>query len=509
VSLPRTPEVEAIAHGLMQQLQDACLTQEGKMYGVLLVATADGERFVLKAFSGLLNGQREVEGWVPPVPGREQGVAAEQRILATLNDIRQRLWQAQQRPELQQYADWKAEYDVRLQQLSQQHRQRKQIRQQQRQQALEMLTGSELAIALENLNEQSRRDGLERRYLKRERDAAGRSLQEQVEVIQAEIRQLKQERKHLSQQLQAQIHQTYRILNFAGVAQSLPDLVPSGLPSGTGDCCAPKLLHYAAQHQLRPLALAEFWWGAAAGQGDRLAGAFYGACAERCQPIMGFLLSGLATVEILYQDEALIVVNKPAGLLSVPGRTSDRADSVVTRLRGLVSHQAVLPVHRLDQETSGLLLLATDAEIYRALQRQFQKRQVRKVYEAVLAGSLLQAQGVIDLPLASDPGDRPRQRVDWQRGKSSLTHFRVLTRMEHCTRVELEPHTGRTHQLRVHAADPQGLGIPILGDRLYGDRHEGDRHETAPERLHLHARELSLTHPVTGTGVHFEAETPF
>lgn len=519
VSLPRTSEAEAIARELMRYLTGDRYTREGKMYGILLAETPTGAQVVLKAFSGLLNGEGQVAGWVLPLPGREQVAADEVRTLAALDTIRDQLLAAQQRPEPQQYAALMTQYDAKLQQLVQQHQQRKQTRQQQRQQVLETLTGAELAIALESLDEQSRRDGLDRRRLKRERDEAVRALRTQVDAITADIRQLKQERKRLSRQLQAQIHAAYHLLNFAGMAQPLPDLLPQGIPSGTGDCCAPKLLHAAAQRQFRPLAMAEFWWGKS--EGDRQVGAFYGACAERCQPIMGFLLSGVPSLrdgaiapngsitsfdcpfEILHQDEDLIVVNKPTGLLSVPGRTGDRADSVLTRLQGFTQGKLPLfPVHRLDQDTSGVLLIATNLDVYRALQRQFQARQVHKVYEAILAGDVPDEQGTIELPLAAALGDRPRQRVDVQHGKPSLTQFRVLERRDGFTRVEFVPLTGRTHQLRVHAADPQGLGVPIWGDRLYGE-------PTSASRLHLHARELKIRHPHTDSAICLYAKTPF
>lgn len=500
VRLPRTLQAEAIARSLMAHLTGDRYTREGKMYGILLVETPTGEIRVLKAFSGLLNGERTVTGWVPPLTGREQVAEDEARTLATLDEIRQRLLTLQQRPEPQQYADLMADYDTKLQHITQQHQQRKQARQQQRQTILETLAEPERAIALEALDEQSRQDGIERRRLKRERDDLGRSLRDTVEAIQAEIHHLKRQRKQVSRQLQAQIHAAYQVLNFAGMAQPLLQLISQGIPSGTGDCCAPKLLHYAAQHYLRPLAMAEFWWGTS--EGARMAGAFYGACAERCQPMMGFLLSGLVTIEILYQDEYVIAVNKPAGLLSVPGRTSDRADSVITRLQRRTQTDTLIPVHRLDQDTSGVLLLATNPDAYRHLQAQFQTRHVHKVYEAVLAGIVTADQGTIDLPLWGNPSDRPRQCVDHDHGKPSITHYRVLERTQDQTRIEFVPLTGRTHQLRVHAAAPQGLGIPIVGDRLYGNG-------TSTSRLHLHARELEVCHPLTEKALRLYAKTPF
>lgn len=212
---------------------------------------------------------------------------------------------------------------------------------------------------------------------------------------------------------------------------------------------------------------------------------------------------GEVGLPILYEDEWLIAVNKPAGLLSVPGRYSDRQDSVLSRLRHLLlDGMALMAVHRLDQDTSGILLLARNRHTYCQLSRQFQQRQVHKVYEAVLSGSVTSDQGAIELPLWGDPQNRPYQKVDWQRGKLSLTRFRVMAREGDWTRVEFIPLTGRTHQLRVHAADARGVGIPILGDRLYGCR-------AVASRLHLHARELRFEHPQLGQTLHLQANMPF
>jgi tRNA pseudouridine32 synthase/23S rRNA pseudouridine746 synthase len=218
---------------------------------------------------------------------------------------------------------------------------------------------------------------------------------------------------------------------------------------------------------------------------------------------MGFLLSGLSQpkeITLLHEDTWIIVANKPAGLLSVPGRTSDRQDSLLTRLRDRFPHDPLFPVHRLDQDTSGILLFARDLDTYRRLTRQFQERRVYKGYEAILAGPVIPDEGVIDLPLWGDPGDRPYQKVNHQLGKPSVTKFRVLSRKATYTRVEFLPLTGRTHQLRVHAAE--GLGAPIVGDRLYGKGERGDR-------LCLHARELHFEHPWTGGAIVLRTETPF
>ncbi|MBF2025725.1 MAG: RluA family pseudouridine synthase [Oscillatoriales cyanobacterium C42_A2020_001] len=511
--LPRTPQVETLAKSLMQQLgDDQECDRDGKMYGVLLVATANGEQQVLKAFSGLLHGQREVAGWVPPIPGRERVAWEEANTLTQLEAMKQQLIALQNLPARSQLAAQIQMFASQRQQLATEHAHRKQQRQQQRQILQQTLTSAVLTDALEQLDEQSRQDGIQRRRLKRQQDEQLQPLKRQVEQADAQMRELKQQRKHLSQQLQTQMHRAYQLTNFAGNSLPLQTLMPSGsMPTGTGECCAPKLLHYAATHSLRPLAMAEFWWGKASANQDKVSGEFYGACAERCQPLMGFLLSGLSTavlafnhwtVPILYQDEWLIAVDKPAGLLSVPGRYRDRQDSVQSRLRSLFPNENVVAIHRLDHETSGILLVARDAQTQRHLSQQFQQRRVDKVYEAVLAGRVMVNESVIELPLWGNPSDRPRQTVDWQQGKSAVTKFRVLANTSDFTRVEFSPITGRTHQLRVHAADSAGLGIPILGDRLYGC-------QANAQRLHLHAREITIQHPHTQQPLHLQSTTPF
>ena len=506
--LPRTLFMEEIAQGLMRSLSES---QEGKMYGVLLVETSSGEQRVLKAFSGLLNGNRIVEGWVPPIPGRDRVAFEEAHTLANLELIKQELIALQNLPERSQHEILLQEFQTQLNELTLRHNQRKNERQQQRQRLTEIAAES-LEIALEQLNEKSRQDGIDRKQLKRQQNAKLQPLKFLIEQADNRIRELKQQRKDLSRQLQTQMHAHYWLTNFAGKSLSLQQLISgSSMPTGTGDCCAPKLLHYAAAHHLKPLAMAEFWWGFPSTNQEKIQGAFYGACAERCQPLMGFLLSGLPqreaialtqTLPILYEDEWLVVVNKPTGLLSVPGRYRDVQDSVLSRLRHLLPDgESVMAVHRLDRDTSGILVLARDRQTYRQLSQQFQQRQVHKVYEAMLNGLAIQEQGVVDLPLWGDPQNRPIQTVDRPRGKPSVTHFKHMARTENLTRMEFSPVTGRTHQIRVHAADRRGLGVAILGDRLYGD--------ASRDRLHLHARELSFEHPQSKQTLQLTVDTPF
>ncbi|MFB8795486.1 MAG: pseudouridine synthase [Microcoleus sp.] len=621
--LPRTGMSEAIARGLMQYLAaDDCYAREGKMYGVLLVETQGGEKMVLKAFSGLLNGSSTVSGWVMPIPGRDRVAFEEARTLVELESMKQELMALKQLPQRPEYERLLREFELELQALGDRHRNCQQQRDKKRQLLSKTLTGETLEIALEQLNQESRLLGIERRQFKRNRDEKLQPLKQLIEAADAGIRELKQKRKELSRELQTQMHEAYTLVNFLGKSRSLQQLMPSGsIPTGTGDCCAPKLLHCAALHNLKPLGMAEFWWGPSSG--DKVQGEFYGACADRCQPLMGFLLSGLSQnplvsndvndcenepldldsqaepgneisrlsplfvlksrspltplnkggtrnllkvplkqgdlggsrldekrsllvsvlschqsaepsnemeggreahpksnnfdgetgifpvpdrrkmLPIIYEDTWLIAVNKPSGLLSVPGRYLSNQDSVLSRLRNLLADGLdITAVHRLDGETSGILLLAKDKETHKKLSLQFEKRLVRKVYEAVLSGVVNIKVGSIALPLWGDPENRPYQQVNFERGKPSVTEFQVIGREINCDRVEFLPLTGRTHQLRVHAADVRGLGIPILGDRLYGC--SGDA-----MRLHLHAREISFEHPQLGERLHLKADTPF
>ena len=536
--LPRTLQVEAIAQNMMQELKRSYPENaEGKMYGVLLAKLPTGERLVLKAFSGLLNGQSDLEGWVPPIAGREKVAIEESITLSKLATIKQELIELSEIPERLQYKSLSQEYEAQFQALSDRHQVSKQARHATRLQLLASLTGKELEIALKNLDRESQQEKMARRDFKRDRDQVLLPLKEIITLADSKMLILKQQRRELSRTLQAQLHNAYVLTNFAGETRSLRELITEGaMPTGMGDCCAPKLLHYAATHDFIPLAMAEFWWGSPSLDGYKIQGEFYGACVERCQPLMGFLLSGRrsppaplkkggeeqflffrkednqvslfkgdlgGSLAIIYEDEHLIAIAKPPELLSIPGRYLDTQDSVLSRLRqSFGADVPIYPVHRLDRQTSGILLFARDLESLRCLSEQFQKREIHKIYEALLSSKIEREQGIIDLPLWGNPENRPYQQVDLPRGKRSVTEFRLLGQVGNYSRIEFIPLTGRTHQLRVHSADPQGLGIPILGDRLYGC-------QTATTRLHLHARDLTFRHPRSQEYVHLQIPVPF
>ena len=326
--------------------------------------------------------------------------------------------------------------------------------------------------------------------------------------------------KELSLSLQLWLFQQYRLLNARGETKDLVNIwqdyhsaprIRSRYPlppGGTGDCCAPKLLQYAYLHHLTPVCMAEFWWGESPKSLIRHHGQFYPACRGKCKPVLTWMLQGLdvdphtdaadavhSEPAIIYEDEAMAVLSKPAGMLSVPGKTDDDSVAAWAQRRW----PGALLVHRLDMLTSGILLAAKTMEVYQQLQQQFTDRTVKKKYLAIVEGSPAKEHGIIDLPLASDPMNRPLQVVDLENGKRAITEYRMLQAGQHSL-LALWPHTGRTHQLRMHCAHPEGLGCPIVGDELYGRK---------ADRLYLQAQAISFVHPTTGKRMHFELPYPF
>ena len=333
--------------------------------------------------------------------------------------------------------------------------------------------------------------------------------------------ELVRRRKALSQELMKQLHALYQLTNFRGETRPLTEVFTGGIPTGAGDCCAPKLLNYAAKNGLRPVGLSEFYWGKENRSGTRHHKQFYPACVEKCQPILGFLLCGLSiegnkgnqvstpsftsfpSVKIIYDDSDLVVINKPSGLLSVPGKGEENQDCVTARIKQLYPNCIAQPaVHRLDMDTSGLMVLALTADTQRELSRRFHDRETGKRYIALLDGELKDDEGTIELPFRLDVDNRPFQIYDPINGKVGITHWKKLSVENGKTRVEFFPITGRTHQLRVHSASEHGLGLPILGDRLYGSG-------TAPGQLKLHASYLSFTHPSLGKKLEFRSAPDF
>ena len=330
--------------------------------------------------------------------------------------------------------------------------------------------------------------------------------------------------KKMSQDLQLWLFHQYQLLNARGETKDLVDIWQDYYdrpklrkkfplpPGGTGDCCAPKLLQYAYQQHLRPVCMAEFWWGQSTKEELRQHLNYYPACRGKCKPILTWMMEGLDVdvnpetlgfphleVKTIYEDEALLVVDKPSGMLSIPGRVEEYSVETIMRQR----YPDAIIAHRLDMWTSGLLIVAKSLEVYHSLQEQFVKHQVKKRYVAVLESleildrlDVLEKKGRISLPLRPDPMNRPRQIVDYEHGKRAITDYEFLNE----NTVALYPQTGRTHQLRIHCAHPEGLGRPIKGDELYG---------TKADRLYLHAEQIWFRHPVTGEEMHLVSPIPF
>ena len=328
----------------------------------------------------------------------------------------------------------------------------------------------------------------------------------------------------MSQDLQLWLFHQYQLLNARGETKDLVDIWQDYYdrpklrkkfplpPGGTGDCCAPKLLQYAYQQHLKPVCMAEFWWGQNTKEELRQHLNYYPACRGKCKPILTWMLQGLDVdenpetlgfphleVKTIYEDDNLLVVDKPSGMLSTPGRVEEYSVETVMRQR----YPDAIIAHRLDMWTSGLLIVAKSLEVYHSLQEQFVKHQVKKRYVAVLESleildrlDVLEKKGRISLPLRPDPMNRPRQIVDYEHGKRAITDYEFLNE----NTVALYPQTGRTHQLRIHCAHPEGLGSPIKGDELYG---------TKADRLYLHAEQLWFRHPVTGEDMHLISPAPF
>ncbi|MCE9671912.1 pseudouridine synthase [Myxococcus stipitatus] len=603
-----------IAPGLPTSLLESA--EGGKMFGVLVARLPTGELGFLRAFSGMLAGRWDVEGYVPPVFNRGLRERLEPEGEATVKSLTARAAAARSAPEyvaLRAESAALAERHAReLSDLKQRHDARRKDRHVRRARLQASRTGgqdastgtgarvetrqpvgeegleqpddgversspkeerarpasaphalapaslgdaasrppqdeprlplastlhaldqegrgdkaarppldeprSPLASALHALDQESRGDKAERRRLEAAHEEERQRLAPRLARLERRVRALERLRHAVSRALMRRIHDTYEIPNALGERSLLRALFPHGEPpSGAADCAAPKLLAHAQALGLRPLALAEFWWGAPPPAGGRVSGAFYPACRDKCGPLLPFMLKGLEVapprafaplpppthgLRVLFEDTALVIIDKPHGLLSVPGREASLTDSVLTRLRARYPRATgPLLVHRLDLDTSGLLVAALDPRTHAALQRQFEQRQVHKRYIAWVDGLIQGEHGHIDFPMRVDLDDRPRQIHDPVHGKPAVTEWRILERASARTRVALFPHTGRTHQLRVHASHPLGLGAPIVGDRLYG--RDGPR-------LMLHAESLTFEHPATGQRVTFESAAPF
>ena len=491
--------------------------RQGKMFGVLIVQTEHGETGYLAAFSGILAGKNLHPFFVPPVYNllqpqgffkiEEENISSINRNIRQLeNDKAYAALSAELARTIQSAENILATAKAQLKEAKTAREQRRKEKELNAQEEAELIRESQFQKA-------------EYKRLERSWKARITTLQTQTEDWERRISALKSERKTRSAALQQKLFEQFGMLNYRGEVKNLCEIfgqtVHKTPPAGAGECAAPKLLQQAYLHGWKPIAMAEFWWGDSPKTEIRHHGHYYPACKGKCEPILQHMLQGLQVeenpmlkrmqvpsknLEIVYEDPWLSVINKPAGILSVPGK--EDAVSVYSLMREQYPEaDGPLTVHRLDMATSGLMLIAKTKRVHQNLQAQFKNRLVRKRYVALLEGIVPKDKGTVDLPLCLNPLDRPRQMVHTEHGKPAITDYQVLERLDgKRTRIAFNPRTGRTHQLRIHAAHPLGLHCPIIGDELYGEK---------ADRLYLHAEYLEFTHPITGETVRITKEAEF
>lgn len=493
--------------------------QIGKMFGVLIVKKDNGEIGYLSAFSGKLADCNLIKGFVPPVFDMLAEKSFYLECEKEINKLNETLKTLESRPELLtaiqelNQAKLQSMKDIRAQ--KQKIKLGKEERKGIRDQAKIDLDEEDARAVKEELNQESIRDKLQLRNLSKFWKKEIAKKQANVDQHNGEIEILKELRKNKSIDLQQKLFESYHFLNKSGEERSLIDIFKelSNIPSAAGECAAPKLLQYAFKYHLKPIALAEFWWGKSPQSEIRKHEHYYPSCQGKCKPILGHMLKGIKVednpmlvntaigkkLNIIYEEEDFLVIHKPSEMLSVPGINIE--DSVYSRMKEKYPNATgPLVVHRLDMATTGLMLIAKNKETHKYLQRQFIKRSIKKRYMALLDGVLKGDKGTIDLPLRVDLEDRPRQLVCYKYGKSARTKWEKIDHISEKTRVYFYPITGRTHQLRVHASHVNGLNIPILGDDLYGKR---------SNRLHLHADQLEIIHPKSKQRMIFESKPDF
>ena len=490
--------------------------QKGKMFGVLIVRNKTNDIGYLAAFSGNLAGSNHHSFFVPPVYDllNPDGYFKEEE--ERISQINRKL------KDIETNSFSSKEFPVRLKKLKEEAEtaisEHKAFMKQSQQERNELRQQNNLSDSdLEQLIKQSQFEKAELKRLKDLWKAKIEAMENEAKPWQELVASLQEERKKRSAELQRWIFRQFQMRNALGDVKDLCDIftdTPQGIPpAGSGECAAPKLLQYAYIHGLQPIAMAEFWWGDSPKGEIRKHGYFYPSCKSKCEPILNFMMQGLDVepnplltcktetnqLETVYEDEYLLVVNKPSGMLSVPGKTEQVSVASIIAER-YPDATGPLIVHRLDMDTSGLLLIAKNKEVHAELQKQFKNQQVKKRYIAILSEKPdVPTTGFIRLPLCPDYANRPLQTVDYEHGKPSVTRYELLDNAVQ-KRIAFYPETGRTHQLRVHAAHPDGLNTPISGDPLYGQ---------PAERLYLHAERLEFRHPITHKMMRIEKEAPF
>lgn len=490
--------------------------QKGKMFGVLVVKTTEGQIGYLASFSGSLGKRKAYQYFVPPILNLLNPKSffrdEEDRISQINEDITA--------------LENTSEYLGLLQKLIEQKREWKRIAGEQRKLMKEAKDirniRREGVLSLdeqEELRYESQQDKIRYKNLQKEHKAIIEATEAAIKEYEGTIQELKDKRQIMSNRLQMKIFKKFRVLNYLGVEKSVYTIFKETAnhvpPAGTGDCAAPKLLQYAYQHQLEPIAMAEFWWGNSPASEIRHQGYYYPACKEKCGPLLQYMLQGIKVddnplasasinpldIEIVYEDKSLLIIDKPINFLSVPGKESLYSISKWAQEKYPKATGPMI-VHRLDMATSGLMIIAKTEKAYLRLQNMFREREVKKRYVAILDGVLPEDKdrGFVSLPICPDPTDRPRQVVNTEYGKASFTLYEVLSCDGNRTRVAFYPLTGRTHQLRVHASHPAGLNCPIVGDTLYGK---------PADRLYLHAEYLEFKHPTSQKIIRVEKKAPF
>lgn len=487
---------------------------KGKMFGVLIVRTSNGQTGYLAAFSGNLCGSNSHSFFVPPVYDllKPDGFfKIEEEQISAINHQIGQLQNCDRYLELQQKME--RETASSQQALSEARKVLKAAKEKREQRRLHRPNENEQAAMIRESQYQKAEFKRLERYWKEQIS----EIKTELESFSSQIEALKAERRNRSAALQQKLFQQFNFLNAKGETKNLcaifEETVQKTPPAGAGECAAPKLLQYAYLSGLSPIAMAEFWWGESPKTEIRHHGYYYPSCRGKCEPILRHMLQGLDVEpapseryslsqnmpEILFEDQWLLVLHKPEGVLSVPGKSEEQSIYSLLRAR-YPEATGPLVVHRLDMATSGLLLAAKTQEVHRHLQAQFENRSIKKRYIALLDGILSEEEGVIDLPICLDYLDRPRQMVNEELGKTAITRYQVMDRKNGQTRIAFFPLTGRTHQLRVHAAHPLGLNCPIVGDELYGRK---------AERLYLHAEYLEFIHPVSGQRMVIEKKAEF
>lgn len=499
-------------------LEGICM---GKMFGVLIVQNEVGDLGYLSAFSGKIAGKNNLTGFVPPVYDMltdEGFFLQEMKKLNVINDKIKELDTSQEFKEAKEFLEKdKQQATQQLQLKKQELKEAKNQRKLLRIEAKEKLLFTEFEDLEKSLVKESLQGKHELRELNQEWDKRIQLRQTGYNEMYDRLIQLKKNRKAKSASIQTHLFNQYQFLNIQGNKKGLIEIFESTAqkkpPAAAGECAAPKLLQYAFLHNLKPIAMAEFWLGQSPNTEIRKHGHFYPSCRGKCEPILGHMLKGMEVdenpmlvhpelnkpIEIVYEDDSFAAINKPHEFLSVPGKNIQ--ESVYERMKlQLPDATGPLIVHRLDMATSGLMLIAKTNEAYKRLQGQFIKRRVKKTYVALLDGVITEDEGEIDLPLRVDLDDRPRQMVCYEHGKPAQTKWKVIDRNKNKTRIYFSPVTGRTHQLRVHAAHPLGLNTPIVGDDLYG---------TKATRLYLHAQSIEFFHPTTNEWMRLEVKAGF